>query len=87
MKSFIQAAIICTALVVPAYAQEDKPYTITVTLSDLNTISDGLMQVPYGKAFPVINKLRQQVVAQQSKPVEKPTNVPENNVDKDHKEQ
>lgn len=48
----------------PSYAQ-DKEYTLTINASDLNTISDGLMNVPYGKAFPLINKLREQVLAQQ----------------------
>lgn len=69
MKHYIISAVVVAALSTPAFAQvADKDYTVTISLSDLNTISDGLMQVPYGKAFPLINKLREQVLAQQPKP-------------------
>lgn len=40
---------------------------LKVSPTELDTISDGLQTQPFGKVFPLINKLRQQVVDQQPK--------------------
>ena len=67
-----RSTIIALLLATPAYAQQPVPeqqYNIQVTASELNTISDGLQLEPFGKVLPLINKLREQVLAQQPKPV------------------
>ena len=63
-KLFVIVALLAT----PAMAQQPNEYHLTVTPSELDVISDGLQTVPFGKAFPLINKLRDQIVAQQPKP-------------------
>ena len=65
-----RSTIIALLLATPAYAQQpEQQYNIQVTASELNTISDGLQLEPFGKVLPLINKLREQVLAQQPKPV------------------
>ena len=51
-----------------AMAQQPAEYQLKVTPAEVDVISDGLQTVPFGKAFPLINKLREQIVAQQPKP-------------------
>jgi hypothetical protein len=54
---------------VPANAQlANKNYTINLSVDDITVISDALQLAPMGKAFPVLNKMREQVLAQQPKP-------------------
>lgn len=43
--------------------------TLKVTPGELDLISEGLQTQPFGKVVPLINKLRQQVMEQQPKPV------------------
>jgi hypothetical protein len=55
-------------------AQQPLPdkYNITLTPQELDLIGNGLGSMPFKDAAPLINKLREQVMAQQPKPVEKP---------------
>lgn len=46
-------------------------YTITITAQELDTIGNGLGSMPFKDAAPLINKLREQVMAQ-NKPAEAP---------------
>ena len=46
--------------------------TLKITPDELNTIGEGLQNVPFGKAAPLISKLRQQYLDQQPKPEQKP---------------
>ena len=57
-----------------ANAQAPQPapavnFTITVTAQELDTIGNGLGTIPFKDAAPLINKLREQVIAQ-TKPKE-----------------
>lgn len=57
-----------------ARAQEPpKEFTLKVTQPELELISEGLQTQPFGKVFPVINKLSAQINEQRQppKPVEK----------------
>lgn len=57
-----------------ANAQTPAPtvnFTITVTAQELDTIGNGLGGMPFKDAAPLINKLREQVIAQ-TKPADKP---------------
>lgn len=49
---------------------------LTVTPGELELISEGLQTQPFGKVWPLINKLRQQFVEQQPKPITPPANSP-----------
>ena len=61
-----------------SHAQQiaNKNYNIVLSLDDINAISDALQLAPMGKAFPVISKLREQVLAQQPKPETAPAVAP-----------
>ncbi len=45
---------------------------LKVTPDEVNLISEGLQEMSIRKAMPLINKLRQQIMDQQPKPVEPP---------------
>lgn len=45
---------------------------LKVSPTELDLISEGLQTQPFGKVVPLINKLREQIIAQQPKPVEAP---------------
>ena len=53
-----------------SYAQGfvEKEYELKLSLAEINIIGEGLSSVPYGKAFPLVNKLREQMFRQQPKP-------------------
>lgn len=58
-----------------ANAQAPTPtvnFTITVTAQELDTIGNGLGGMPFKDAAPLINKLREQVIAQTKPKDEKP---------------
>ena len=42
-----------------------EEYMIKVTPADADLISDGLQTQPFGKVFPLMNKLRSQILEQQ----------------------
>ena len=50
-------------------AQPQVTYTVTVTAQELDTIGNALGKAPFEVAAPIIQKLREQVIAQ-SKPVD-----------------
>lgn len=53
----------------PAMAQQPlSEYTVKLTPAQLDTIGEGLGFMPFNKAAPLINALREQVMAQQPKP-------------------
>ena len=57
-------------LATPAMAQQtNQPaeYNLKVTPAEIDILSEGLQTQPFGKVFPLINKLREQVLAQQPK--------------------
>lgn len=63
-------------------AQQPAEYVLRVTPADTDLISDGLQTQPFGKVYPLINKLREQIVAQQPKPVDPPKPVPQSDPSK-----
>lgn len=75
--------VIVLLIASPALAQQ-ADYNIKVTSAELDTISEGLQTQPFGKVFPLMNKLREQIIAQQPKPapavtsgdVNKPSDAP-----------
>lgn len=69
MKIAIGLALIAAE---PAFAQQPAEYQLKVTPAEVDTISDGLQTQPFAKVYPLINKLREQIIAQQPKPVEPP---------------
>lgn len=71
MKKYLLAFVMFAA---PSYAQQPTDYNIKVTSAELDIISEGLQTQPFGKVFPLINKLRDQIIAQQPKPA--PVEVP-----------
>lgn len=64
--AFAQPASVAQTSVAPT------EWTLKVTPSELDLISEGLQTQPFGKVVPLMNKLRQQIVDQQPKPVEAP---------------
>lgn len=74
MKKYI---VIVLLIATPAMAQQPAEYVLKVTPADADLISDGLQTQPFGKVYPLINKLREQIVAQQPKPVDPPKPVPQ----------
>lgn len=67
----LATAFACVPLTAMAQVQD---YSIKVTSAELDLISEGLQTQPFGKVFPLINKLRDQIIAQQPKPA--PVEVP-----------
>ena len=56
-----------------------EEYSIKVTPADVDLISDGLQTQPFGKVFPLMNKLRSQIIEQQQaaqKPAVEPPKEP-----------
>ncbi len=68
-----------------AYGQQPTPqppvnqpqfYTLTVTPAELDIISEGLQTQPFKSVLPLMNKLREQVVGQQTPPKAPPSPEP-----------
>jgi len=59
-----------------AFAQQSIEYQLKVSPAEVDIISEGLQTQPFGKVYPLINKLREQVLAQQPKQPEAPKNEP-----------
>lgn len=53
----------------PASAPQQPTYNVTVTAQELDAIGNALGKAPFEVAAPIIQKLREQVIAQ-SKPVD-----------------
>jgi hypothetical protein len=72
MKRMILIAVGSMLLIGSASAQQPAEYMLRVTPTELDLISEGLGTQPFTKVVPLINKLRSQVVEQQTpaKPVE-----------------
>lgn len=77
------AAALFLATITPSFAQPASvaqtlpaELVLKVTPSELDVISEGLQTQPFGKVVPLMNKLRQQVIDQQPKPVEAPATAP-----------
>lgn len=68
IKYVISFALLAT----PVMAQQPSEYVLKVTPADTDLISEGLQTQPFGKVYPLINKLREQIIAQQPKPAEAP---------------
>jgi hypothetical protein len=64
MKRFI---LIGMLVATPAFAQQPTEYTIKLTPAELDTIGKGLGDVPFKEAAPLLQKLREQIAAQQPK--------------------
>lgn len=71
MKSPLRMSIMIMLMITaePAFAQQPVEYQLKVTPAETDIISEGLQTQPFGKVFPLINKLREQIIAQQPKPV------------------
>lgn len=54
--------------ITPALAQQQPPeYTFShITSAEADLISDGLQTQPFGKVFPLISKMRSQIIEQQA---------------------
>lgn len=66
MKKFL---VLVALLATPAMAQQPvSDYNIKLTPAELDIVSEGLQTQPFGKVFPLMNKLREQIIAQQPKP-------------------
>lgn len=65
---FLSAALLSTS----ALAQQPAEYILKMTPAEVDIISEGLQTQPFGKVYPLINKLREQIVAQQPKTVDVP---------------
>jgi hypothetical protein len=68
---YLRSIMVAMLVAVPAYAQAPSAppvppdnYTITVTPKELDTIGNGLGSMPFNDAAPLIQKLRQQAMAQ-----------------------
>lgn len=81
MKKIVLGFVVAMAVSVPAHAQQlaNKNYNIILNLDDINVLSEALQLEPMGKAFPVISKMRQQVLSQQ--PQEPPSESPKPKVE------
>ncbi len=63
--------------VTPVMAQEPpKQFNLTVTMEDLQVIGNALDDLPFKKAAPIIQKLNQQIQAQQTPPTRPATLIP-----------
>lgn len=73
MKLLLGACIV-GMLTAPVMAQQQQQSAcnpecnLHVTGSELDLISKGLQTQPFGEVVPLINKLRDQIIAQQPKP-------------------
>ena len=47
------------------WAAQAEEYIVKITPADADLISDGLQTQPFGKVFPLMNKLRSQILEQQ----------------------
>lgn len=77
----MKKTIIITALLIASSAlAQQADYNIKLTPAELDIVSEGLQTQPFGKVFPLMNKLREQIIAQQPKPeapkVPAPTSEP-----------
>jgi hypothetical protein len=68
--------LISALFVTPAFAQQPaaqpSEYQLKVTPAEVDLLSEGLQTQPFGKVFPLINKLRAQQPKPETKPVDKP---------------
>lgn len=75
MHKLIWPVAFVAAFVIPVYARAQAPveYTIKLPGPELDVVGEGLGGLPYVKAAPILNKIREQVQEQQKK-VEVPVN-------------
>lgn len=71
MRRFAFALLVIAALGMPAGANEEKTFTLTVTAAELTTLGNALGQRPYVDVAALIAKLQMQV-AQQNAPKPSP---------------
>jgi len=68
MSNKIAIALMITAMYAgTAYAQQPSEFTIKLTGPELDTIGKGLGTQPFNDVAPLLQKLREQVAAQQPK--------------------
>lgn len=67
IKAFLIVASICFVTVASAQQQQPSEFNIKLTPAELDIISEGLQTQPFGKVVPLINKMREQIVAQTPK--------------------
>lgn len=73
MKRYLLITSVVLVWASIANAQQQPPeYVLKVTPTELDIISEGLQTQPFGKVVPLINKLRDQVIAQQPKVIDPP---------------
>jgi hypothetical protein len=76
-KILVLSTLLATSSAYAQAPQQQAPqlpaeYILKVTPAETDLISDGLQTQPFGKVFPLLNKLRSQVIEQQPKPVDPP---------------
>lgn len=68
-KLTIAASLLFTTVAFGQPAPMPPEIVLRVTPAEIDLISEGLQTQPFGKVVPLINKLREQIMAQQPKPV------------------
>ncbi len=76
MKKLLIVAIVCLPTLALAQPAAGPEVTLKVTAPELDIISEGLVALPFAKVVQLVNKLRQQVIDQQPKPVAPPVAEP-----------
>ncbi len=79
MHKLIWPIAFVAAFAVPVMAQQPSELTFKVTPAEVDVIAKGLESQPYKDVVPLLQKLREQFVAQQAKPevVPVPKEAPE----------
>ncbi len=71
MNNKIAIALMITAMYGgAAYAQQPSEFTVKLNSPELETIGKGLGTQPFNESAPLLQKLREQIAAQQLKPQE-----------------
>jgi len=68
MHKLIWPIAFIAAFAAPVYAQQPAELTFKVTPAEVDVIAKGLESQPYKDVVPLLQKLREQFVAQQAKP-------------------
>ena len=77
---YVMIGMVVTAWPIASQAQQPlAEYIVKLTPAQLDTIGEGLGFMPFNKAAPLINTLREQVMAQQPKPEVPKVEAPKEN--------
>ena len=76
MRRLILVVVLVPTLAYAQQPQQPSSYTLTISPQELELISAGLGTQPFKDVLPLMNKLRQQVMEQQSKIIAPPAIPP-----------